>query len=87
MQSPPNVSKLGLNPLPARFNQTIRLVKAGLPASPAGRKRGNISIMSELADGTLKSAWAPDLALGKAFAFAANMLVLYGVLIDIRRPS
>ncbi len=36
--------------------------------------------MSDLADGTPKPAWTPGLVLGNAFAFAANMLVLYGVL-------
>lgn len=36
--------------------------------------------MSGLADGTPKRAWTHGLALGNAFAFAANMLVLYGVL-------
>lgn len=35
--------------------------------------------MSDLADGT-KPGWTPGLALGNAFAFAANMLALYGVL-------
>jgi hypothetical protein len=36
--------------------------------------------MSDLADGTRKPAWTPGLALRNAFAFAANVLALYGVL-------
>lgn len=44
--SPPKVSKLGLNPLPARINQTLRLVNGRLPQNPAVRKRGTGSGLS-----------------------------------------